>query len=405
MCERGTGDSRCIEGRMSDPKSLQQMKSVWLIHNNIPPYRVPLFAEIAKRADFDFTVVLTAPKCRHRPHWKTEAEAMPFKVRTMKGLNIRWSEDASVSISLSLFGSLILRRPDIVICSGFSLATLMVFIYSKLFKKKYIIWSEATEVTESWRQVGRLRKWFRRLLVAGANAFVDAGTLSREYLRTLMPTERKVPFFRSYNCVDRSTFSSDMTSTPKANETNRATSRKILFIGQLIVRKGIPMLLEVYKELVRMNSVRLELVLIGEGPLEEYVREFESKNGLTGIHMEGQVSYDEVARYYKMCDVFVLLSRADCNPLVIFEALNAGIPVVCSENAGNAPDFIVPGQNGYIVNPEDRDSIIRYLSDILKWDAEKRAKCARVSKEQVAKANYEDSAAAFIRACESVFHK
>lgn len=381
------------------------MTSVWLIHNNIPPYRVPLFAEVAKSADFDFCVVLTAAKCKHRPHWKTKAELMPFKVLTMKGLNFAWFEDASVSISLSLFPSLILRRPDVVICSGFSLSTLLVFLYTRLFRKKYIIWSEAIEVTERWRRVSRLRKQFRKLLVAGADAFVDAGTLSREYLQTLIPAGCRAPFFRSYNCVERSAFSSDMTCTPKANETNRATSRKILFVGQLIARKGIPMLSEVYKELVRMNSVSLELVLIGEGPLEGYIRGFKCKNGLAGIHLEGQVSYAEVARYYKMCDVFVLLSRADCNPLVIFEALNAGIPIVCSGNAGNAPDFIVPGENGYIVNPEDRDSIVSCLLDVLKWNAAKRAECARVSRERVKKANYKDSAAAFVRACESVFHE
>ncbi len=381
------------------------MVTVWLIHNNIPPYRVPLFAEIAKSTHFDFTVALTAPKCRHRPHWKTKTELMPFKVLTMKGLNFTWSEDASVSISLSLFLSLILRRPDVVICSGFSLSTFLVFLYTRLSRKKYIIWSEATEVTERWCRVSRLRTQFRRLLARGAEAFVDAGTLSREYLQALIPAERRTPFFRSYNCVDRSAFSSDMTCTPKVNEPDRATSRKMLFIGQLIARKGIPMLLEVYKELVRMNSVSLELVLIGEGPLEEYVREFKCKNSLAGIHLEGQVSYTDVARYYRMFDVFVILSRADCNPLVIFEALHAGIPIVCSENAGNASDFIVPEQNGYIVNPEDRDGIVSCLLDVLKWDAAKRAECTRVSREQVKKANYEDSAAAFIKACESIFHE
>ncbi len=78
---------------------------------------------------------------------------------------------------------------------------------------------------------------------------------------------------------------------------------------------------------------------------------------------------------------------------------------MCTNRAGNAPDFIVPGQNGYIVDPEDRDSVVRCLSDILKWDAVKRAECARVSREQVKKANYKDSAAAFVRACESVFRE
>jgi len=381
------------------------MVSVWLIHNNIPPYRVPLFAEIAKRADFDFSVVLTAPKCRHRPHWKAKAELMPFKVLTMKGLNVALSDSCSVSISLGLLPSLIHRRPDILICSGLGLSTLMVFIYSKLFNKKYIMWSESTEITERLRRVSRLRKWGRRVLASNADAFIDAGRLSREYLQSLLPGNLRVPFFRSYNCVDGSAFSSQLGNISNYSGTADPGCRKILFVGRLNVNKGVPMLLEVYRDLVKLSDVPVDLVLVGEGPLEEYVREFRCKNALAGIHLEGQVSYAEAARYYKMCDVFVLLSRADCNPLVIFEALNAGIPIVCSGNAGNAPDFIVPGENGYIVNPEDRDSIVRCVLDVLNWDAAKRTACKQVSREQVAKANYEDSAAAFIEACKAVFRE
>ena len=49
----------------------------------------------------------------------------------------------------------------------------------------------------------------------------------------------------------------------------------------------------------------------------------------------------------------MLLSVYDCNPLVIFEALAAGLPTICSEHAGNAADFIADGKNGFIVDPED----------------------------------------------------
>ncbi len=381
------------------------MATVWLIHNNIPPYRVPLFAEIAKTANFDFCIVLTAAKSKHRPRWKMKAEAMPFKVLTTKGLNFVWSEDASVSISLSLFPSLILRRPDVVICSGFSLSTLMVFIYSKLFNKKYVVWSEPTETTERLRRMGRLRRWIRRVLASNADAFIDAGRLSREYIWSLLPVNSKVPFFRSYNCVDGSAFSSQLGDISDGSRTTVPVCRKILFVGRINANKGVPMLLHAYADLSTGSNFPVDLVLVGEGPLEQYVREFKCKNGLAGIHLEGQVSYVEVARYYETCTVFILLSLRDCNPLTVFEALHAGIPIVCTDRAGNSSDFIVHGKNGYIVDPEDRDSIVRYLSDILKWDAAKRAACKQVSRELVKKANYEDSAAAFIQASESILHE
>jgi len=381
------------------------MYKVWLIHNNIPPYRVPLFVEIAENANFDFTVVLTASKCQHRPHWKTKAEAMPFKILTIKGLNGALSDSCSVSISLGLLPSLIHRRPDILICSGLGLSTLMVFIYSKLFNKKYIVWSESTEITERLRRMGRLRRWVRRVLASNADAFIDAGRLSREYLWSLLPGNSRVSFFRSYNCVDGSAFSSQLGNISSGSRTAAPVCRKILFVGRLNQNKGIPMLLEVYCNLLEKHGDAIGLVLAGEGPLRQIVEEFQRSHKSASIEMLGQVPYDQMVRSYRECDVFVLLSLSDCNPLVIFEALHAGIPIVCTNRAGNAPDFIVPGKNGYIVNPEDKDSIVRCLSDVLKWDTSKRAECTHVSREQVKKANYEDSAAAFLQACETVFHK
>ncbi|MFH1884736.1 MAG: glycosyltransferase family 4 protein [Planctomycetota bacterium] len=251
--------------------------------------------------------------------------------------------------------------------------------------------------------MGRLRRLVRRVLATNADAFVDAGTLSREYLQTLIPAGRRAPFFRSYNCVDGSLFSSG--SANDSGSKSGPPFRRILFVGRLNQNKGIPMLLEVYRDLLENSGDAIGLVLAGEGPLREIVEEFQRSHKSASIEMLGQVPYDQMVRYYRECDVFVLLSLSDCNPLVIFEALHAGIPIVCSENAGNAPDFIVPGQNGYIVNPEDRDSIVSCLLDVLKWDAARRTECARVSREQVKMANYKDSAAAFIEACKAVYRE
>jgi len=376
------------------------MKSVWLIHNNIPPYRVPLFAEIAKRADFDFTVVLTAPKCRHRPHWRPRVETLPFQVVTTRGLNIGLSDAGSLSISLGLLPSLIRNRPGIVICSGFGLSTLMVFVYASTFRRPYIVWSESTPVTEGLRRIGRLRQWVRKLLARHASAFIDAGMLAREYIQSMLPAKSQTPFFRSYNCVDGSLFSSD--SAHDSGSKSGSSPHSILFVGRLNQNKGIPMLLDVYHDLLEDSENVIELLLIGDGPLRTMVEKFRQSYKSAKIKMLGQVPYEQVADYYLKCDVFVLLSLSDCNPLVILEALHSGIPIICTNRAGNAPDFIVPGENGYIVDPTDKTSIVTCIREVLGWDSEKRLNAARVSQRLVAAANYSTSAQAFLDACHTV---
>jgi glycosyltransferase involved in cell wall biosynthesis len=398
-------DLRSQGAKVPAPPRKERTHSVWLVQNVIAPYRVRLFEEIAKSAEFDFSVVLTAARCKHRPHWNLASDRMPFRVLTMRGMNLVSSGDSSFSVSFGLGPALMRGRPDVVICGGFSLSTVIVFLYARLFKKKYVIWSEGTAVTERWRRVGAVRRCVRRVLAAHADAFLDAGTLSREYLKTLCSNRSRAPFFRSYNCVEASSFASSASGGVEPAVKEDEDCRQILFVGQLTERKGVPMLLETCKAVARAAHVPVRLTLVGAGLLRDYVERFRQTAEPLRVDLRGQVSYAEVARYYRACDVFVLLSLADCNPLVLFEALHTGVPIVCSDRAGNAIDFVEHGANGYIVDPEDRDGIVRCIADVLDWDAQARSRCARVSRQNVSKANYRDAARAFVEACKAVLRK
>ena len=374
---------------------------VYLIQNNIAPYRMKLFETISKNADFDFSVVLTAKKCKHRPNWDFDTEKMPFEVQTMRGVNIALSYEKSFSLSFGLVGKLISDRPDIVICGGFNSATLITYLYKRLLGGKYIVWSESTDITE--RRICRAKAMLRRLLARNADAFIDAGTLSRRYLESLIPKGPNHPFFRAFNCVDGLAFSSNSEAHHEGDpDMSNRPAQNILFVGRLNENKGIPMLLDVYQEVVESNQEAPGLFLVGEGPLKAHVQKYKHERGLSKIYIEGQVPYDRVVRYYRTCDVFVLLSLSDCNPLVVLEALHCGIPIVCTDRAGNAPDFIVPGENGYIVDPTDKERIVQCIIEVLNWDSEKRDCAARLSKELAKKANYADSAEAFVHACHHV---
>jgi glycosyltransferase involved in cell wall biosynthesis len=179
-------------------------------------------------------------------------------------------------------------------------------------------------------------------------------------------------------------------------------SRRLLFIGQLVERKGVRMLLEVYRDMLQKSIDAVELVMVGEGPLKGDVERFTRDNKSARVRLCGQVPYGEVGRYYAECDVFVLLSVHDCNPLVLFEALHSGIPIVCSDHAGNARDFVVAGENGYVVDPTNKDQIVGCVMDVLSWSAEKRLSAARTSRQLVEAANYPASAQAFLDACHAI---
>lgn len=74
-----------------------------------------------------------------------------------------------------------------------------------------------------------------------------------------------------------------------------------------------------------------------------------SKTGLKD-KIEFQPASDDMQSFYKKIDVFLLTSREDPYPLVVLEAADAGVPTICFENAGGAPEFIHNSKAGVCVD-------------------------------------------------------
>ncbi len=371
---------------------------VWLIQNVIAPYRIGLFERMAAEPGVDFEVILLAEEMKNLPHWKVNLDEMPFSAREIAGISIQIGYDRILCLNPGLLLRMFAERPDVVICAGFSFATVCALIYRFIFTGRYVVWMEGTEFTEGARS--RLRVAVRRMLVRFASTLVDAGRLSRNYLRSLLPSNSATPFFTSYNCIDSERFRPDpLQSAEVTLLRGKFPGRMILYVGQLVERKGVLKLLEAYGKLSKEARDEAGLVMVGTGPLDGALRSYCGQYGLNNVYLEGPVAYERIPLYYWMSDLFIILSTEDPNPLVIFEALTAGLPVVCSNRLGNAVDFIVDGANGFTVDPLDVEQVAARITEVLGWSASLRERSAAVSAELVARANYDQAAAAFMSAC------
>lgn len=368
---------------------------IWLIQNIAAPYRIPLFRELNRKDDVRCDVVLLSKGMKNYPQWETPSISMPFKTIRASGFCYSTGYENQICLNPFLIIRMIQEKPDVVVCAGFSFTTLFAVILKILLNMKFVIWSEGTPITEKNR--GLLRNVLRKIMVRHAAAFIDAGTQSRAYLESLLPRKhRKKPFFRSYNCVDGALFSKRSAS---GRHHDLCPENNILFVGQLVERKGVINLLAVYRRLTRRIDTPVGLIMIGDGPLKPNIEKWKSRWGMEHVYLAGFIENHEIQRYYAQCSLFMLLSLHDPNPLVIFEALHAGIPIICSNCAGNATDFIIDGENGYVVDPKDIGGIEERVVEVLGWDQAKRQHAASVSETVVQKANYKDSARAFIEAC------
>lgn len=152
------------------------------------------------------------------------------------------------------------------------------------------------------------------------------------------------------------------TVTPRLSEKNLDKPIKdILFVGRLIARKGVDVLLRALPEIHEQLPVRLHIV--GDGNLKEEWMELAEQLGLgPAVRFHGFVSNAELERLYAEADVFVLPAivddRGDTEGLgvVLVEALSFGTPVVASR-VGGIPDVIIDQCTGLLVPPGNEQAL------------------------------------------------
>lgn len=145
-------------------------------------------------------------------------------------------------------------------------------------------------------------------------------------------------------------------------EQRRWHGGRIVFVGLDWERKGGPALLDAFARVRAQHpSARLEIV----GPS----RDVDVPDGVT---FHGRLAVTEVASLLEHSDVFCLPTRAEPFGVVFIEAMLAGLPVV-GTRLGAQPDFIVPGETGELVPPDDPDALARTLAQLVGDDQRTRA--------------------------------
>lgn len=129
-------------------------------------------------------------------------------------------------------------------------------------------------------------------------------------------------------------------------------------MGRMVPEKAHDVLIDAFVAVT--NSFRgAELWIAGGGPLYESLRQRAASTGLNG-RIRVEQATDDAAGFLQQLDVFVLSSRSEGMPLVLLEAMAAGLPVVATR-VGGVPDFL-PENIGWLCAPEDSGALASAMS-------------------------------------------
>jgi len=329
------------------------MKKVILLTNILSPYRVPLFNTLGwflRERGYDFKVVFLAERESNR-QWKVRKEELKIEHVVLQGWHyFLWRYEFPIHINPGIWKFLRKENPDVIITGGYSTSTYWVgLLYCKIFKKRLILWTSTTP--ECVKGADFIRRSLRTFFIKQADAYVMYGTRAADFLERFGVDKESV--FIGCNVGDVEFFKKATVEYRKSHhfheEKKKFSPPVLLFVGQLIPRKGI---LQLFQALSDLKSKPWTLIIIGSGPLHREIEKRTRKKNLQNrVHLVGFHEKEALTKFYALADIFVLPSLREPYAIVVSEALASGLFTIASRYAGATWDLIKPGENGLVVDP------------------------------------------------------
>jgi glycosyltransferase involved in cell wall biosynthesis len=123
------------------------------------------------------------------------------------------------------------------------------------------------------------------------------------------------------------------------------------WVGRMIPVKGGDVFIQALR---RLRTPRPTVVMIGHGSEEGALRRSAQQEGI-GESVRFYPQITDAARYFSAFDAFVLSSRSEGLPLVLLEAMAAGVPIIATR-VGGVPE-VVSDQEAVLVPSDDPDAL------------------------------------------------
>jgi glycosyltransferase involved in cell wall biosynthesis len=134
----------------------------------------------------------------------------------------------------------------------------------------------------------------------------------------------------------------------------------IVFVGRLVKEKGLLILVKAMK---RLTNVKL--LIIGEGEDRKELERLVAKEEIDNVEFKGYVPLDEIKTVIGNAMFVVVPSLCyDISPMVIYESLAMGKPVIGAD-IGGIPELIDNGVNGLLCKPGDANDLIDKITFFL----------------------------------------
>ena len=266
---------------------------------------------------------------------------------------------AFTSLSPKIIFSLFQYRPQLIFSSSFGVWTILALLFKFIGRWQVVIAYEGSSPGVDFRN-SRWRLWIRKMMVKMADGYITNSNAGKEYLTEVLEADPTRVFAQPYEIPA----SASLVGQEKTKELPIKSLKQpiFLFVGRIIPRKGLHLLLEVCATLKKRGYQNYTLLIVGEGEQRLQLETFCKQEDLEDcVKWIGKVDYQDISSYFQAADVFILPTLEDTWGVVVLEAMLFGKPILCSRGAGSS-ELIIHGENGYVFDPQDREQLVQLMA-------------------------------------------
>jgi glycosyltransferase involved in cell wall biosynthesis len=261
-------------------------------------------------------------------------------------------------------------RPDFVITLGYNTSYSIYLCLLKTLTRRFkLVYMSDSKADDGKRH--RLKEALKRILVSRFDGALVAGEKHRRYAESL-----GIPLHRSrvgFDVIDVAYFRDAARHARAHADSERSRfalpPQYVLCVSRFVKRKNVPLVLEAF---ARSGLARrgLSLVLVGQGPQEQTIREKVAALGLSEqVLIVGSVLNRDMPIFYALARFIVLASEFDQWGLCVNEAMASGRPAIVSQTCGCANEVVHDGINGFLVRPGDVEQLAEKMTQLAEDDA------------------------------------